>query len=415
MSDTSTVFGLRHFLRHHAPRAIGGNMLRRWVLVLCGASLSVSLAACSQSIGPERRALESPVPVDTPAADSPAVQSQSEQEAGSLPTAATTLSAQGNAWVGEGDSPTTKEPITIAFAGDSYAEGPLAGRLISDPRRFVGPYKRVFRDADLVLLNLETAITQRGTPESKAFTFRSPRRVLGGLRRSGVDVVSMANNHGMDFGLTGFADSLAAKRAIRSPAIIGMGANRREAFAPWITSVKGQEVGFLAATRVLDDHLMSKWTAGPGKPGLASAYGGKRLVRGVRRLRSQVDTVVVYLHWGIEKETCPTYDQRELARRLVDAGADIVVGGHQHRVVGGGMMGNAVVHYGLGNFLFQTASPGSERTGVFTVDIDGRDVLGYHWIPGRISAAVPYPLTGEAARSERRYWRSLRGCTGLRR
>lgn len=316
-----------------------------------------------------------------------------------------------------GPQPSQSQPpptVRIAFGGDSYAEGPLEWRLANDPDGFVGPFARIFRRSDLAMVNLETAITTAGTPEPKAFTFATTRDVLPALRSAGIDVVSMANNHGMDFGWPGFTDSLAAKRWSDSPAVIGIGKDEEEAYEPWIAEASGQRIAFFTATRVLDDHLAAKWTAGPAKGGLASAYRLDYLTERIAQTRPEVDTVVVYLHWGIERYTCPVESQVDLAKALKRAGADIIVGGHQHRLSGGGMMGDAFVHYGLGNFLFQAASEGAERTGVLTVDVQGRDIVGYQWHPGRIYNAVPQKLTGADRDAEAAYWESLRSCTGLK-
>ena len=134
---------------------------------------------------------------------------------------------------------------------------------------------------------------------------------------------------------------------------------------------------------MLDDELISAWTAGPGKPGLASAKDVPRLVQAVRQARATSDTVIVFLHWGIELQQCPSPDQRTLAKQLVAAGADVVVGGHAHRVQGAGRMGKALVDYGLGNFVWYGTSELSTQTGVLLVTVDGRKVLGYRWEPAR--------------------------------
>ena len=123
--------------------------------------------------------------------------------------------------------------------------------------------------------------------------------------------------------------------------------------------------------------------------------------------------VIVFLHWGIEQDTCPSGDQQNLARTLTDAGADLVVGGHAHRLQGGGRLGSAVVHYGLGNFLFKANSTEGARSGVFEVTVTGRRVDGYRWIPGRIVNSVPTPLVGDDAAAELAYWQSLQACAGL--
>lgn len=316
-------------------------------------------------------------------------------------------------------TPATPPPVVrLAFAGDTYAEGPLESRLVSDPDGFVGPFAKVFRAADVAMLNLETAVATVGrtvgTAEPKAFNFATTSAILPALRKGGIDVVSMANNHGMDFGYPGMRDSLRAKEGSKDPVVIGIGRNEEDAYAPFVADVRGQRIAFFTASQVLDPHLEQKWTAGRDKPGLASAHQIATLTERIRRVRPEVDTVVAFIHWGIEGTTCPTGDQINLTRRLKKAGADVIVGGGAHRIAGGGMMGNSVVAYGLGNFLFQAASAQSDRTGVFLVDVRGRDIVGYRWLPGRIVYAVPQPLAGAQASSELAYWNSLRSCTGLR-
>jgi poly-gamma-glutamate synthesis protein (capsule biosynthesis protein) len=123
--------------------------------------------------------------------------------------------------------------------------------------------------------------------------------------------------------------------------------------------------------------------------------------------------VVVFLHWGVELEQCPSADQRALAKELVAAGADVVVGGHAHRLQGTGRMGKALVGYGLGNFVWYGTSELSTKTGVLLVTVDGPRVQGYRWEPARIVDGTPRPLSGAERRAAISSWRSLRGCTGL--
>ncbi len=306
------------------------------------------------------------------------------------------------------------QSITIAFSGDSYFEGGLRNRLDADPVTAVGPFADILRGADLAIGNLETSIATGGTRAAgKEFAFRAPPSAIGVLRAGGYDAMSMANNHGLDYGPDGLAETLAAKRAQPDSFLIGIGGEEDEAFAPFSAEVKGQRVAVIAATQVLDSSLVQAWTATATQGGLASAKRVERLVEEVRAARATSDTVVVFLHWGIEKATCPSADQQALAATLVEAGADIVVGGHAHRLQGGGRLGDAVVHYGLGNFFFKENSADGARTGVFEVTVTGRRVDGYRWIPGRISGSVPQPLVGEDAADELAYWQGLQGCAGL--
>ena len=286
--------------------------------------------------------------------------------------------------------------MVLAFGGDVHFEGVLQAKLAANPTGVLDPIEPILEQADLAVVNLETAVTNGGAAAGKTFVFRTPPSAFAALRGGSVDVVSMANNHGMDYGEAGLRDSLAAAKRYRFP-VVGIGLDGRQAYAPYRRTVKGQRIAILAATQVLDDHLIDSWTAGPGKPGLASAKAVPRLLQEVRRARQTSDTVVVFLHWGVELEQCPTTDQRTLAKQLVAAGADVVVGGHAHRLLGAGRMGKALVGYGLGNFVWYGTSALSTQTGVLFVTVTGRRVNGYRWVPARIVDGVPRPLVGRRA------------------
>ncbi|MDF2711574.1 CapA family protein [Nonomuraea muscovyensis] len=325
---------------------------------------------------------------------------------------------RGETATAEATSPSPKpsrvrKPFTIAFGGDVHFEGGLRARLNS-PRTALGPIAGVLRDADLAMVNLETAITTGGTPApGKQFAFRAPASAFTALKAAGVDVVSMANNHGMDFMETGLADSLAAIKRSKYP-VVGIGRNDTEAYRPFRKVVNGNRVSIIGATQVLDDHLIPAWTATPDKGGLASAKNETRLLRAVRQARKQSDTVIVHLHWGTEMQKCPNPAQLSLAPKLVKAGADVVVGGHAHILLGAGYLGNAYVSYGLGNFVFYHSSPATTgRTGVLTLTLNGRKVLKDTWTPATIQGGVPVPMTGSARTQAVADWKALRSCTGL--
>jgi poly-gamma-glutamate synthesis protein (capsule biosynthesis protein) len=308
------------------------------------------------------------------------------------------------------------QPVTFAFGGDVHFEGGLRTKLTDDPGTALAPIAPVLSIADVAVVNLETAITERGTPEDKEYKFRTPGTALLALAAAGVDAASMANNHGLDYGPAGLLDSLAAKAASPSPAVIGIGANASEAFAPFRTEVKGQRIAVFAATEVLDGNLLRAWTATDTRGGLASAKRPwvDRLVAGVFSARADSDTVVVFLHWGNQDDTCPDEGQRTLAQRLVDSGADIVVGSHAHRQQGAGRLGTGFVGYGLGNFVFYNESGPAGVSGVLQVTATGRDVDSYSWAPATIEGGVPQPLPpGPEADQAVADWNALRDCTGL--
>ncbi|WP_407991659.1 CapA family protein [Kitasatospora sp. CMC57] len=306
--------------------------------------------------------------------------------------------------------------ITVAFAGDVHFEGRTEARLnVRAPEKALGPISGKLEAADLSVVNLETAITDRGAPEPKTYTFRTPARSLKVLQDSGVDIVSLANNHAVDFGAAGLADTLAAKVASPIP-VVGFGKNAEEAFAPYMAQVKGVKVAVLAASQVVD-LTNQKWRAGADKPGIASALEADTLVKAVLKAKTETPVVIVFLHWGEEGVACPTSAQTALAKRLAAAGASAVVGTHAHTMLGAGMLGDTYVAYGFGNFLWYGTSSyaNSNETGVTTLTLTGTGkVTGEVFTPAQVnSQGVPMPETGAVAAASLKRRDGLRGCTGL--
>lgn len=317
--------------------------------------------------------------------------------------------------------------VTFAFAGDthfvdewdteggaSYAGVPtLAAQLRSDPVHLLSPVAPVFARADLVMVNLETAVTDRGEPvEGKAYHFRSPALSFEALKAAGVDVVGMANNHALDYGPVGMADTFDAIAASGMP-VLGLGHNASEAFRPHLTSVNGQRIAIFAATDWLEPALVSAWAATDTRPGLAFCIDPSRLLAAVASVRPHVDTLVVFLHWGTETTHCASPEQHTLADDLISAGADIIVGSHAHRVFGAGHVGDALVAYGLGNFVYFREDGESGSSGILLVTATGRHVDSYEWVPARIVHGVARPETGSAASSDEAIWADRRTCSGL--
>ena len=308
--------------------------------------------------------------------------------------------------------------VTLAFAGDVHFEGGVAA-LLDRRDATLGPMSSALRSADVAVINLESALTSGGSPASKEledpsrrFWFRSPPSALALLDRSGVDVVSLANNHGADYGAAGLRDTLRVAR--NSPvAVIGVGRDPEQAFRPYETSIDGVEVAVLAADASPLESDASIWDVGPEGPGLAAARDDTRLLAAVRAANAYSDVVAVYQHWGAENQRCPTARQRKLAQKLADAGADVVVGTHAHVLLGAGMLDDTYVSYGLGNFLWYHGS--QPDTGVLRLQIVDGEVVRDDWVPGEIrpSGGPPRPLTGSARRDAIREWRSLRGCADL--
>ncbi|MCC5953538.1 MAG: CapA family protein [Acidimicrobiia bacterium] len=308
-------------------------------------------------------------------------------------------------WLGSG------EPVVFAFGGDVHFEADMV-TMLDDPTVSMAPVAELLAPGDVRVVNLEAAITDAATPVAKQFTFKVPERSLDALASLGIHAVSLANNHGMDFGEQGLRDSLDARA--RAPlAVIGVGENDDDAYHPYLTEVRGQRIGVIAATQVLDTEFIPSWTATSDQAGLASAKEEGRLLAAVERWRPEVDTLVLYLHWGTERQTCPNPAQLSLAPRLVEAGADIVVGGHAHVLQGAGMLDGAFVAYGLGNFIWWNDLLPGAQTGALMVTATGRRIEGYQLVPARIRGWLPYQLTGAEAEADLAAFEALRGCTDL--
>ncbi len=273
---------------------------------------------------------------------------------------------------------------------------------------------RLFAGSDLSMANFETALTGGGCPrpQPKAYVFHTSPAAITALQAAHVTLVTEANNHGEDCGRRGLHESLAIAKARHYP-IIGIGLDAAQAFAPYRALINGQRIVILAATQVLDANLQTAWTATDTQAGLASAYNEIALLEAVRAARRTADTVVIYLHWGTEKQLCPNAQQPPLAAALVLAGADIVVGAHAHVQLGTGFLGSALVDYGLGNLAFYVETSPANYSGALLVTVTGRRIDGFHWRPALIGAGRPTAETGPDATAAIRRWRALRTCTNL--
>jgi poly-gamma-glutamate synthesis protein (capsule biosynthesis protein) len=305
------------------------------------------------------------------------------------------------------------QPVTFAFAGDVHFVDQLADKVNANPTQVLAPIAPVLSGADFAMVNLETAITDRGEPVAgKNFHFRSPAASFTALKAAGVDAVNMANNHALDYGPVGMQDTFDAIASSKLP-VVGIGHNASEAYKPYRTVVKGERIAVFGALDWLEPELIPAWSATETQPGVAFSIDRTRLVAEVSAVRPEVDTLVVFLHWGTEETHCASGEQEELAQALLGAGADIVVGSHAHRVFGAGHVGTSLVAYGLGNFVYWREDDESGRSGVLLVEATGRQVGSYSWVPARISQGIPVPQSGDAAAADIREWEQRRSCSGL--
>jgi len=299
--------------------------------------------------------------------------------------------------------------ITLAFAGDVHFAGRVAP-LLKDPATTFGPVTSVLRSADFVAVNLETPVTSRGQAQPKTYHFATTPNAFAALRNAGVDLVNMANNHILDYGQIGLADTLAAAKAVHFP-YVGAGANAAAAWAPYVTTIKGTRIAIVGVSQVAE--LALPWVAKSHRPGEANAINLGRTLAAVRAARRLARVVIVFMHWGTEGMTCPDQNQLSLAPKLARAGASIIVGSHAHVLQGSGWLGHTFVAYGMANFLWWENSF-STSTGVLKLTLHPHAPLTARFIPATVSATgQPMVDHGAAARRAREHYASLLTCAGL--
>ena len=299
--------------------------------------------------------------------------------------------------------------ITLAFAGDVHFAGRVA-RLLKDPATTFGPITSVLKSADFTAVNLETPVTSRGQPQPKTYHFTTTPGAFTALRDARVDLVTMANNHILDYGQTGLADTLAAANAAHFP-YVGVGVNAAAAWAPYVTTINGTKIAIVGVSQVAE--LASSWVATAHRPGEANAINLRQTLAAVRAAKRLARIVIVFMHWGTEGMACPDQNQLSLAPKLAAAGASIIVGAHAHMLQGSGWLGHTFVAYGMGNFLWWENSY-STATGVLKLTLHPHAPLTARFIPAVVSGTgQPIVDRGAAALRALAHYASLRTCAGL--
>lgn len=245
------------------------------------------------------------------------------------------------------------DEIRISAVGDIMLDG--TARPVLQENGYDYPFVHmlpVFKDAHVVIGNLEGPLTTRGTADQdKTYTFRSPPdKVSTALKNAGFGVVTLANNHTLDYGPEGLAQTLEALEA-EGIQHVGAGADLAAARRVAIVTVNGQRVAFLGYSVTLPDTFY----AGTNKAG--TAFGHEAHVRAdVTAARLQADIVIVSFHWGQEGKTELREYQTHLGHVAIDAGAQAVLGHHPHILQAIEYYKGGVILYSLGNFVFGSYS-----------------------------------------------------------
>jgi poly-gamma-glutamate synthesis protein (capsule biosynthesis protein) len=325
----------------------------------------------------------------------PAPSSRTEESPGGEPSATSAPSST---------PPATEQPpprVTLTVVGDV-----MLVRGVPDAAAALAPLRDRLRAADLTVGNLESTLSLDGEPmQPNDDSFGGTPALLGPLARAGFDALSLANNHTGDYGTRALVRTV---RAFDSSPIadFGAGEDLAEASRPAVLEVDGVRFAFLGFNAIGETPAAVRGGPGalsltmPPRTGPLDAGDLDRVVSAVRRADRRADAVIVLPHWGGNYTRTVDPAQRAVARRLVEAGADLVVGGHPHWVQGSERVRGVPVFYSLGNFVFDMDFMAETMEGVLleTTWRGGR-LVGTRPVPYRLDPAsfAPRVVRGDAA------------------
>ncbi|GIV04761.1 MAG: hypothetical protein KatS3mg016_0336 [Fimbriimonadales bacterium] len=241
----------------------------------------------------------------------------------------------------------------------------------------------IVRQADWTILNMEGCISVRGAPLEKEYTFRAPPELAMQLRRAGVSMVSLGNNHSVDYGRVALLDTM--EHLWRAGVWwAGAGANRQTAAQPVYVDFESIRVAILCFTAVVP----RGFPAGDKTPGVATLSD---ILPVLPVARDNADVLIAIPHWGDEGKTQPNAKQKRIARTLADAGVDLIVGHHPHGVQGYARVGKTQVFYSVGNFIHTPRSTLSRQAVLVEAELNKHGVANLRTIPLWLEGGRPVP------------------------
>jgi poly-gamma-glutamate synthesis protein (capsule biosynthesis protein) len=257
------------------------------------------------------------------------------------------------------------EQVSLVFAGDIVLDD-TAGTMIERGEDPFSGLAAVFAGADIRIGNLECVVASIGSAGNKNFTFRAHPRTLPVLKRH-FDAVALANNHSGDYGREAFAQMLDLLKEA-DLAQFGGGHNLSQAHTPLIIERKGLRIALLSYSEFMPRSFEADYNA----PGIAWSED-EQVAGDIRKARAVhgANLVIPVMHWGWENEPTSNARQRQLARLMIDAGADAVMGGHPHVTQETAQYQGQPIIYSVGNFVMkETDAQGVSRFDTVPVQID---------------------------------------------
>ena len=268
----------------------------------------------------------------------------------------------------------------LSIVGDVML-GRTPHRIMYERNDWRAPYPLVadeLQKGDLTIGNLECAITDSFTPpaDPTTFSFMTFTSAVEGLQFAGFHALSGANNHALDFGVVGMQDTTAALEA-GGIQHFGVGNTLEEARQPCLLEHNGVTFGFLGYDAISMHYAGATANSGGVAP-LVQEY----FVEDIQRTREIADVVIPYFHWGVEYTLTPTANDRRMSHLAVEAGADLVLGGHPHWVQGMEIYQGTAIFYSTSNFVFDQEWSFETKQGfVLHLVFDGTRLVGYRVVP----------------------------------
>jgi poly-gamma-glutamate capsule biosynthesis protein CapA/YwtB (metallophosphatase superfamily) len=285
------------------------------------------------------------------------------------------------------------DPVSLVFAGDIVLDAEV-GRQIAHGQDPFAAFAPLFAKADIRVGNLECVVATTGFAANKNFTFRAHPRTLPVVRRH-FDAVALANNHSGDYGREAFAEMLGLLTQ-SGLQYFGGGHNLQEAHTPLLIERKGLRIALLS----YNEFMPRSFEADANAPGSAWSED-EQVVADIRAARTvhKADLVIPVMHWGWEDEPLANARQRQLARLMVDAGADVVIGGHPHVTQDIEHYRGKPIIYSVGNFVMEETDNDAQRVGwVLRLQLDKHGVQAFDTRVARIDLrGIPTPDSSTAS------------------
>jgi len=282
-------------------------------------------------------------------------------------------------WLGLSFSAYADKEVSLVFAGDTVLDD-TAGKIIEQGGDPFSDFADFFAEADIRLTNLECVVSTRGQANEKMYTFKAHPRVIAVLQKH-FDAVTLANNHSGDFGPEAFAEMLGFLKEA-GLAQVGGGMNLKQAHTPLVFTRKGLRIAVLS----YNEFHPRSFEAGFDIPGVAWSEDQQVVddIQAARRIH-RADLVIPVMHWGWENERTANPRQRQLAKLMIDAGADAVIGGHPHVTQDVSVYKGKPIVYSVGNFVMKETDNAFQRQAwVLKMYLDKRGVTRFETLPVKI-------------------------------